>query len=157
MLKRNSSANGRTRSQSNSGYVMDRAEAKAVATIPTRQSQYNTREETNLTDSRAIRKITGMDVAGLVSLDLSRNSIKGETAFWVALRELHNLRTLKLQNNQLGVAQLNYLPEQLCSLDLSHNTLQELSLSRPHHSLKSLVCHHNRLLKASFPTSNPGL
>jgi hypothetical protein len=125
MLKRNSSTNGQYRSYSTSHQTREERRPGVVGTvntIPTRQSQYNSKEEVNLTDSRAIQKLAGG--AALVHLDLSRNSIKGESAFWAALKELQNLRTINLQSNLLVAVQLNYLPDQVTSIDLSHNSLQ---------------------------------
>jgi hypothetical protein len=115
------------------------------------------RGDPSLTESRAIKKIEVSDHQTVTRLDLSNSQIKGETTFWMALKPLTNLTTLNLQHCGLLYAYLGYLPEQITSLNLNDNYVQELSLNRYFPQLKNLECRNNRLLKANFPGGNPSL
>ena len=68
------------------------------------------------------------------------------------MKPLSNLAVLDLTHCGLLFAHLGYLPDQIISLNLNDNHVQELSLNRYFPQLKHLQCRSNRLLKVNFPT-----
>lgn len=75
-----------------------------------RQCEDSIRGDSSLTESRIVKKLAISDPHLLVRLNLSNSQIKGETAFWAALKPLCKLTTLNLQNCGLLFAHLGYLP-----------------------------------------------
>ena len=61
------------------------------------------------------------------------------------MKPLSNLAVLDLKHCGLLFAHLGYLPDQIISLNLNDNHVQELSLNRYFPQLKHLQCRSNRL------------
>ena len=93
--------------------------------------------------------------AGLVSLDMSRNSLVGWSSDW--LQGCGSLRQLRLADCQLETFDVSGLPSSLVKLDVSGNKLQALTLTDVGAGLVELNVSANRLTSLRWEVTRGGV